>query len=125
METTPHLLVVDDHDAFRELTALRLRALGCTCVAVGSVPAAIDALTRERFDLVLSDQSMPGPSGLDLLAYLRHRHPETPFVLMSSAVDEELRREAHALGARSVHDKAELVDSLVPVIRPEWSMLAA
>jgi two-component system capsular synthesis sensor histidine kinase RcsC len=125
MATRPHLLVVDDHDAFRELTALRLRALGCTCVAVRSVPGAIDALSRERFDVVLSDHSMPGPSGLDLLAYMRHRHPDTPFVLMSSWVEDELRTEALALGARSVHDKSDLVDSLAPVLRPTRRMLAA
>ncbi len=116
MEATPHLLVVDDHDAFRELTVLRLRALGCTCVAVRSVPAAIDALARERFDVVLSDHSMPGPSGLDLLAYMHLRHPETPFVLMSSWIGESLRGEALARGAGAVLEKSDLVDSLAPVL---------
>jgi len=125
MDTTPHLLVVDDHHAHRELIALRLRVLGCTCVAVPSVPAAIDALSRERFDVVLSDHSLPGPSGLDLLAYMRHRQPDTPFVLMSSSVDDELRSDALALGARSVHDKSDLVDSPAPVLHHERSMLAA
>jgi CheY-like chemotaxis protein len=125
METTPHLLVVDDHDAFRELTALRLRALGCTCVAVGSVPAAIDALSRERFDVVLSDHSLPGPSGLELLAYMHHRHLATTFVLMSSWVEDEVRSEALALGACSVHEKSELVDSLASVLHPGRGMLAA
>jgi CheY-like chemotaxis protein len=125
METTPHLLVVDDHDAFRELTALRLRALGCTCVAVPSVPAAIDALARERFDTVLSDHSLPGPSGLDLLAYMRHRHPDTPFVLMSSWIGDDVRREALARGAVAVYEKSDLLDSLAPVLPSERSALAA
>jgi CheY-like chemotaxis protein len=107
----PHLLVVDDHAAFRELAVLRLRGLGCTCVAVGSVPAAIDALAHERFDGVLTDHSLPGPSGLDLLAYLHHLHRETPCVLMSSWVEEDVRRKALALGAVAVYDKADLVDS--------------
>jgi len=107
----PHLLVVDDHTAFRDLATLRLRGLGCTCVAVGSVPAAIDALARERFDAVVSDHSLPGPSGLDLLAYMPHRQLETPFVLMSAWVDDDVRRKAIALGAAAVCDKSDLVDS--------------
>jgi CheY-like chemotaxis protein len=116
MDLAPHLLVVDDHDAFRDLTVLRLRALGCSCVAVGSVPAAIDALDRERFDAILSDHSMPGPSGLELLAYVQNRHLDVPFVLMSSWVDDGLRAEALAAGAVAVHDKSALVDSLEPVL---------
>lgn len=107
----PHLLVVDDHAAFRELAALRLRAFGCTCVAVGSVADAIDALARERFDAVLSDHSLPGPSGLDLLAYMHHRHLDTPCVLMSAWLEDDVRRKALALGAVAVYDKSDLVDS--------------
>ena len=105
----PHLLVVDDHAAFRDLAALRLRALGCSCVAVESVPAAIDALASERFDAVVSDHSLPGPSGLDLLAYMHHRHLDTPFVLMSAWIDDDVRRSALALGAVAVYDKSDLV----------------
>jgi CheY-like chemotaxis protein len=107
----PHLLVVDDHAAFRELAALRLRAFGWTCVTVGSVADAIDALARERFDAVLSDHSLPGPSGLDLLAYMHHRHLETPCVLMSAWLEDDVRRKALALGAVAVYDKSDLVDS--------------
>jgi two-component system chemotaxis response regulator CheY len=116
MRRSLRFLVVDDHVAFRQLTMLRLQAYGCTCVGAGSVAAAIDALEREHFDVVLSDHSMPGPSGLDLLAYVRRRHLGTPFVLMSSFVDDAIRREALAGGAVGVYDKAELVDSLEPLL---------
>jgi CheY-like chemotaxis protein len=108
MNTNPHILVVDDSAAFRELVALRLRALGCSCVIAGSVPEAIDALCHERFDLVLSDHRLPGPSGLELLTYARRRVPDVPFVLMSSAVEPEL----HAAGAAAVYEKSELLDAL-------------
>jgi CheY-like chemotaxis protein len=112
----PHLLVADDYEAFRELTAVRLRALGCTCTAVASVPAAIEALEREQFDAVLSDYSMPRLSGLDLLAYVRRRWPELPFWIMGSFIEDNVRREALARGASGVYEKSELVDSLAPVI---------
>jgi CheY-like chemotaxis protein len=116
MFVQPHLLVVDDHDALRTLTVLRLRALGCTAVGVASVPAAIEALERERFDTVLSDHEMPGPNGLDLLAFTTLRRPETPFVLMSSVVDDDLRAAALDHGATAVYEKSDLIDSLQPVL---------
>jgi two-component system chemotaxis response regulator CheY len=116
MRRSPHFLVVDDHAAFRQLTMLRLDANGCTCAGAGSVAAAIDALEREPFDVVLSDHSLPGPSGLDLLAYIRRRHLETTFVLMSSFVDEAVRAKALAGGAVAVYEKAALVDSLEPLL---------
>ena len=120
----PHLLVADDYDAFRELTAVRLRALGCTCTAVGSVPAAIEALELEQFDSVLSDYSMPRLSGLDLLAYVRRRWPELPFWIMGSFIEDKVRREAFARGASGVYEKSDLVDSLAPVI-PRVRLFAA
>lgn len=42
---------------------------------------------------------------------MRHRHLERPCVLMSSSVEEDVRREALALGAVAVYDKSDLVDS--------------
>jgi CheY-like chemotaxis protein len=116
MHTDPHILVVDDHDAFRNLVVLRLRLLGCSCVAVDSVSGAVDALERERFDTILSDFDMPGPNGLDLLAFASRRCPDVPFVLMSSFVEDALRNDALAAGAAAVHEKSELVDSFSPVV---------
>ena len=81
MDSQPHVLLVEDNPAFRSLVALRLQLLGCSSVAVGSVPEAIEALERERFDRVVSDCSLPGPSGLELLAYVSRRTPDTDFVL--------------------------------------------
>jgi CheY-like chemotaxis protein len=120
MFAQPKVLLVEDNPAFRSLVALRLQLLGCSCLAVGSVPEAIDALEREHFDRVVSDHSLPGPSGLDLLAYVSRRTPDTDVVLMCSDVDGELRSHAYAGGATAVHRKDELLDrfaALVPVTR--------
>lgn len=110
--TTPHLLLVDDQHSFRELVKLQLESLGWCCTAVGAVPDAIDALERERFDLILSDHSLPGQGGLDLLAYAHRRLPEVPFVLMSGVLDEDVRAVALGVGASAVLSKDELLDAL-------------
>lgn len=80
-------LLVDDIEANLLVLEKRLVAWGMevTCVAGG--PQALAVLESRRFDVVLSDLMMPGMTGEDLLARLRARHDETPFVVLSSGVD--------------------------------------
>ena len=65
---------------------------------------------------------MPGLSGLAVLARIRSRHPELPVVILSGHADEELTREALALGALDVIKKpavlAHLSDPLARLKRP-------
>ena len=109
---TPHVLVVEDDPAFRDLLLLRLRALGLEATAAGSVPAAIGVLEREHVDTVLSDHELPGATGLALLAYVRQALPLVPFVLMSANVERSLRSRALAGGAEAVYEKPDLLRAL-------------
>lgn len=121
MITVPQILVVEDNPQYRALLVARLEALGVATVDVADLDAAIEALERERFDLVLTDHQLPRGSGLDLLAYVARRFPELPRVLMSADVDAELRTRA-AL-ADAVHDKDELLNVL-PLLVPRAAIAA-
>lgn len=110
----PRVLVVEDSPSFRGLLLARLGALGAAAVAVDDIRAAIDVLEREAFDLVLTDQNLPGGTGLDLLAYVWHRFPELPLVLMSAVVDRDLR-ERGAL-ADGVYEKDALLGALPTLV---------
>jgi two-component system C4-dicarboxylate transport response regulator DctD len=125
LEADAAILVVDDEEAMRKLLALRLRLLGHEVVTAGSVGEAIDLLERQPFGAVLSDTRMPGSSGLDLLAYVRTRQPDLPFVLMSGNVDGTLEREAFAAGATAVFEKAVLLDALPDVFVTGLRVVAA
>jgi CheY-like chemotaxis protein len=96
----------------RTLLGLRLRGLG---VEAGAAAGAVEALTEVaagRADAVVSDYSMPGGTGLDLLRALRRRHGPVPFVLTSSLLPDGVRERALALGAHAVVDKARVVELL-------------
>jgi CheY-like chemotaxis protein len=121
MITVPHILVVEDNPTYRALLVARLEALGAATVDVEGLDEAIEALERQRFDLVLTDHQLPRGSGLDLLAYVSRRFPELPRVLMSGTVDADLR--ARAALADSVHDKDELLLAL-PLIVPSAALAA-
>jgi signal transduction histidine kinase len=70
------VLVVDDEEVVREVLVEMLTALEQKVVAVRSAADALDALDAGRFDLMLTDLSMPVMDGLTLAAEARRRAPE-------------------------------------------------
>jgi PAS domain S-box-containing protein len=79
------ILVVDDVEPSLENITRKLDRFGFVVVPTNSVDAALAFLGTNRVDLVLADELMPGPGGLELLSALRNdaRHARVPFVLMS------------------------------------------
>ncbi|HET8656218.1 MAG TPA: HD domain-containing phosphohydrolase [Longimicrobiaceae bacterium] len=81
------ILVVDDEPNICRLLQRYLGRLGYEVETAGSVPDALQILQHARFDLVLTDLRLPGPSGLDLLVEVRSRCPGTRTILMSAHAD--------------------------------------
>lgn len=67
------LLVVDDSEDSAQSLASLLELTGAVVMAAQSGDEALSHLDQERFDLLLSDVSMPGMSGLELIARVRAR----------------------------------------------------
>lgn len=84
------VLVVDDHDATRQTIARMLEAGGFTVRQASSATEALQRLATERdeIDLVLSDVTMPGMSGIDLSYQIRERYPTVPVAIVSGDVSE-------------------------------------
>jgi CheY-like chemotaxis protein/HPt (histidine-containing phosphotransfer) domain-containing protein len=65
------ILVAEDTDVNRELVTELLHKRGHSVVAVADGRAAITALSKKRFDVVLMDEQMPGMDGLDATRNIR------------------------------------------------------
>ncbi len=78
------VLVVDDDRAFRELVVDILRPEGYRLLQAADAEAALRLASRERLDVVLSDQRMPGMDGVELTRRLRAAS-EPPAVVMMTA----------------------------------------
>ena len=61
------ILVVDDEPGIREMVRAALRYDGHSVVAAASGEEALGILKKDSFDLLVTDLSMPGMSGVDLL----------------------------------------------------------
>jgi response regulator RpfG family c-di-GMP phosphodiesterase len=81
------ILVIDDEPNICRLLQRYLGRLGYEVRTAGNVVDALELLEKDRFDLVLTDLRLPGPSGLDLLVEVRSRSPGTRTILMSAHAD--------------------------------------
>ncbi|HYD28713.1 response regulator [Brevundimonas sp.] len=82
------VLVVDDDDAVREVTAGLLTDLGYNVVEAGSGGAALDIIERhDGISAVVLDFAMPGMNGADLARELRARRPRVPILFATGYAD--------------------------------------
>lgn len=85
------ILVVDDDDQVRPVTATILRDLGYTVMeAVNAETALALGLTAPQLDMVLCDVVMPGADGPAFAEKLRAERPHVPFVFMTGHADRRL-----------------------------------
>jgi two-component system sensor histidine kinase EvgS len=64
-------LVVEDHPASRQIISLQLQALGAEVSICESAKEALELISQQHFDLLLTDQSIPGMQGSELAKYVR------------------------------------------------------
>ena len=84
------VLVVDDDDAVREVTAGLLTDLGYNVLEAGSGGAALDLIERHQgISAVVLDFAMPGMNGADLARELRARRPRVPILFATGYADAE------------------------------------
>lgn len=74
------------------------------------------ALGREKFDLILADYSLPEWTGIQALAVARDKSPETPFLLVSGTIGEQIAIDSLQAGATDYVLK-QWPDRLVPAVR--------
>jgi two-component system, OmpR family, response regulator len=102
------VLIIDDEDDVRSITALSLSAVGgMDVIEASSGPAGVDLARREVPDAILLDVMMPGQDGISTLAQLRESEPtrSIPVILLTAkAMSFELRR-LEELGACGVITK--------------------
>ena len=83
------ILLVDDDQAVREITASMLRALGYVVMEVGSGGAALDFLDGEaHIALALIDFAMPGMNGVEVARQVHSRFPTLPVLFITGYVDQ-------------------------------------
>jgi len=93
------ILVVDDERSMRELLSITLRQAGYAVTLADGGAAAIEALRRDAFELVVTDLRMQEMDGMAVLRAVRELAPETVVVVVTAYASTETAVEAMKLGA--------------------------
>lgn len=113
----PKVLIVDDAKADRvRACGIVARWRECEIIEAANGRAAIDEVSRQFPDLILTDLHMPEMDGLELVAAVREEHPGIPVILMTAKGSEEIAAQALRQGAASYVPKLRMQDDLVPTL---------
>ena len=120
-DTPRRILVVEDDDAIATALSLNLRLAGHEVDVVDAGEAALAALDRSPYDLVLLDINLPGRNGLEILADMRQGAFHVPVIVVSAREGEFDKVGALRLGADDYVTKpfglAELLARIDAVLR--------
>lgn len=97
-EASRCVLVVDDEESILGICRAHLEKACMTVLTAPSAEEALALLDSHAVDVLLSDFSMPGMTGADLLAAASERSPETMRVLFTGLGDTHIAEEAMVRG---------------------------
>lgn len=125
------ILVVEDDEALREAVTLTLECAGHKVTAADGGPAALACLSRDAFNLVVSDLRMDPMDGIALLSAVRVAYPLLPVLLMTAYGDVDRAVAAMRAGACDFMSKpfapADLIERVrrYAYVQPSYDELVA
>jgi DNA-binding NtrC family response regulator len=109
------ILCVDDEPSVGVVLEAALTKLGHAAVLATSVEEALKAVSKQQFDLIVSDYRMPNATGLDLLSLLEKEGYQIPVIIMTGYSSVE-----HAV----VSLRSGAIDYLTKPVRQETLRIA-
>jgi two-component system sensor histidine kinase/response regulator len=110
------ILVVDDETGMREGCRRALTPLGHQVDTASSLGAGLQAISSKHYDLVLLDVMMPDGSGIDLIAPIHERDPDTICIVITGYATVELAVDAVKRGAYDFLSKPFTSDQLIVAV---------
>ena len=126
IETLPHdrsggenILIVDDEPILLRATKRHLESNGYKVTAISDGKEALETirLNPEKFDLLITDQTMPKLSGIDLAAAVKESHPDLPVIICTGHCDQLIREKALKMGIKKFVMKPISRNELIAAIR--------
>jgi CheY-like chemotaxis protein len=124
LDRAPRVIVAEDEPDVRQMVVVALRGMGYDIIEARTGAELLDHLgdalldgdPQARPDAIVSDIRMPGLTGMEILAGLRHAEWPTAIVLMTAYADRATRDEAKRLGVDAFFEKPFDIDDLVTAL---------
>jgi DNA-binding NarL/FixJ family response regulator len=107
------VVLADDVPEIMDAVAQRLSRDFTVVAKCCDGAALVECVLEFAPDLIVTDISMPKLNGIDALRLLRHRGVQTPAIILTAHQDEDLAKEARAVGAHGFVLKARLVSDFL------------
>ncbi|MEH2627980.1 two-component system response regulator FixJ [Bradyrhizobium sp. AZCC 1719] len=117
MSKAPLVAIVDDDEAVREALSDLLLVLELSCRTFDRAEAFMAEYVPGRFDCLITDVSMPGHSGLDLLQRLRTIGSPMPVIIVTADTTPATRLRAMRCGAYAFLTKPVSSEALLRHLR--------
>jgi DNA-binding NtrC family response regulator len=111
------VMIIDDDAEMRAMLRDFLMSEGFRVREAPTGDLVINSLESEEPAAVVLDKEMPGVNGLDILAYVQHRRPSIPVILITAFGGPEVRAEALRRGAAHYIEKPFRVGALLAAVR--------
>jgi len=99
MKPSTKILILDDEEVVCDRLKPVLEKHGYHVETFEDGASAVQRLSEQRFDVLVTDLKMPGVSGLDVLRFVREHSPSTRVVVITGFATAETAREAMEQGA--------------------------
>jgi len=84
MKNKPKLLIVDDEPSIRRILQVAFEKCDYIAQTAEDADQAVKVLSQERIDCVITDVTMPGRTGYELLNEIRASYPDLPVVIITA-----------------------------------------
>ncbi len=113
------IMIIEDDEEMRSLLKDFFKEEGIETDSASNGSDALLELSKDHFDLIITDIRMPGLTGLDILPRIRRLKPETPIIVMTGYGSDDVRRRSLERGATVYLEKPIPLSKLKTLIREE------
>jgi DNA-binding NtrC family response regulator len=117
MKNPVEVLVLDDEAIVCERLKSELEKSDFNVETFTESQQAIDRLTEKTFDVVVTDLKMDGPTGLDVLHFVRDRSWGTQVIIITGYASMEAAREADYTGVYDFIQKPFRLDKMATMVK--------
>jgi len=110
------ILLVEDDKFIRDTFAERLRNNKYEVSSAKDGEEAIDKITADDFDVVITDIGMPGVNGIGVLKFTKKNKPKAKVIVMSAYATQEVIDEAMKLGADEYIEKSSFLKDITGIL---------
>ena len=110
------ILLVEDDKFIRDSFVARLRNNKYEVSSAKNGGEAIDKITTDNFDVVITDIGMPKVNGTEVLKFTKKNKPKTKVIMMSTYVIQEVINEIMELGADEYIEKSSFLKNIARIL---------